>query len=351
MNNNTIIFAAGGTAGHVFPAMCVARELKKRKYNIIFATDKRGLKYLEEFKDSAIVHDVNTKSRYGLYVSLLKNIAISMWTNLKISPKIIIGFGGYPSVPITLAGQILFFKTLIHEQNAIIGKANKLLSKFANKVLLSFEHTRGVENTKKNIYVGLPTRFDNISCKHRKSDEYINILVFGGSQGSSLFANEVIQGICEFASTNKVKVFHQGRKEDIKKISRIYKEKNIEFEVKEFFDNIGELYECSDIVISRSGASTVFEIIEFQKPSILIPYAKSINGDQLENAKFLAQNDAAIMIEEKDISKDEILQALKELSFLENRNKFSCNIKKLRQKDTIKKFADIVEETLYNTKV
>ena len=342
---NLIIIASGGTGGHVFPAVCIANELSARGYKIVFATDKRGIKYLGKYADGAIIQNISTSSRLRLYFSLVYNIVKYFCKIVHLKPKIVIGFGGYPSVPFVLIAQIMRIKTAIHEQNAVIGKANALLSRHATIIATSFPNTRGLSSSAKLKYVGNPTRFEKLyDISSRPENQIFTILIFGGSQGAKVFSEVVVDAICEFAKTKTVKVFHQGRKQDIEKIEQAYKKAGIESLVQEFFDNIDEIYQQSDLVISRSGASSVFEIIGFQKPAILIPYGNSINGDQLENAKFLEKNKACIVIQEKDLTKTKLAEAL--LCINEKMPEISKKLKLLRIREPVKKFADYIEKTI-----
>ncbi len=350
MKNKKIIIAAGGTGGHVFPAVCLAKELEKKNYSIIFATDKRGLKYLGNFQNNAIIQKIDTSSRLKLYFSLIVNIILSMFHMRSkrgeakhLKPKLVIGFGGYPSVPFGLAAQLLKTKTIIHEQNAVIGKANKLLSKMASLVITSFPKTKGIMESNKVIHLGNPTRFENQYQNLTHSENSIlTILIFGGSQGARVFSNEVVQAICNLSKTIKLRVFHQGRCEDIDTIKSQYNAFGIENTVSDFFNNMDELYKNSDIVISRSGASSIFEIIGFAKPAILIPYTKSINGDQLANAKYLKSHNAAIVINENSDLKLELSMAfsiiLKEKALIQD------NLKKLHVPNITKKFIEVIEK-------
>ena len=343
---NLIIIASGGTGGHVFPAVCLANELSARGYKIVFATDKRGIKYLGEYADGAIIQNISISSRLRLYCSLVCNIVKYFCKIVHLKPKMVIGFGGYPSVPFVLIAQILGIKTAIHEQNAVIGKANALLSRHATIIATSFPNTRGLSSSAKVKYVGNPTRFEKLYDSFKKpEDDVFTILIFGGSQGAKVFSEVVVDAICEFAKTKTVKVFHQGRKQDIDKIEQAYKKAGIDSRlVQEFFNNIDEIYQQSDLVISRSGASSVFEIIGFQKPAILIPYGNSINGDQIENAKFLENNKACIVIQEKDLTKTKLAEAL--LCINEKMPEISKNLKLLRIREPVKKFADYIEKTI-----
>ena len=306
-----IVIAAGGTGGHVFPALCLAKSLSNKDYKVEFIVDKRGKKYLDNTENSNIkitVQNINNKSRIALYISVIKNIILNIFKFIFNRPRYIIGFGGYPSFAPVIAGQILGIKNAIHEQNAVIGKANKVLSKFTNNIFTSFENVIGIKYSNKVIYTGNPTRYDSI---YNTIEEYspdnkdvFTILIFGGSQGTAIFSDIVTDTICKLSNQYKITVYQQARQEDINKINRAYSECNIDYYVSSFFDNINELYMIADLVISRSGASSVFEIIGFKKASILIPYSKSINGDQMANATYLGQKKAAIVISDTIITVD-----------------------------------------------
>ena len=306
-----VVIAAGGTGGHVFPALCLAHALSNKNYKVEFIVDKRGYKYLKNINDNNIsikIQNINNKSRIILYFSVFKNLILNIFKFIFNRPLYIIGFGGYPSFAPVFAGQILRIKNAIHEQNAVIGNANKVLSKLTNNIFISFENTVGIKQNNKIIYTGNPTRYDNLydSIQQYKinNDEVFTILIFGGSQGAAIFADTVTNTICKLSNKYKIKVYQQSRQEDIDKIKNLYSQYSIEYYVESFFNNINELYTIADLVISRSGASSIFEIIGFKKPSILIPYSKSINGDQIANATYLNQKEAAIVLSDTIITVD-----------------------------------------------
>lgn len=342
---NLIIIAAGGTGGHVFPAVCLANELERRGYKILFATDKRGMKYLGKYANNAVIQNIATASRLKLYFSLAINVFRYFFKIISLKPKLVIGFGGYPSVTFVLLAQILGIKTVIHEQNAVIGKANSLLSQKAIMIATSFPKTVGIALNAKTKCVGNPTRFENLydATKTPKND-MLTILIFGGSQGAKIFSGVVVEAVCELAKIKGIKIFHQGRKQDIEKIKQLYSDAGIDSVVQDFFDNIDELYQQSDLVISRSGASSIFEIIGFQKPAILIPYGNSINGDQLENAKFLENHQACAVIREEDLDKTMLLNTLNDMQF--QLSEIAKNLSSLRIQNPVKKFADYIEEKI-----
>ncbi|MDR3031224.1 MAG: undecaprenyldiphospho-muramoylpentapeptide beta-N-acetylglucosaminyltransferase [Holosporales bacterium] len=345
-----IIIAAGGTGGHVFPAVCVASELKKNNIAILFATDKRGAKYLGSFEKEAIIQNINTSSRLKLYFSLLINIVYAIFYLLKSKCDCVIGFGGYPSVPYVLAAQILRKKTLIHEQNAVIGKANKLLSLFASKIITSFENTKNLAKSQKVKNIGMPTRFENeYDSEENLKNKKFTILTFAGSQGARIFSKLITDALLSLEKD--IVAYSQVLPEDKDFVECQYRKAQIEYKVSDFFHNIGDLYKQADLVISRSGASSVFEIIGFGKPSILIPYKKSINGDQEENAKFLLKRNAAFVIDEAEISSQKLKKIILEVINNPNQiNSMKENLKKLYIPNITKKLSDEII-SLINSKL
>ncbi|MBQ7524532.1 MAG: undecaprenyldiphospho-muramoylpentapeptide beta-N-acetylglucosaminyltransferase [Alphaproteobacteria bacterium] len=351
MLSDRVIIAAGGTGGHAFPAVCLARELEARGYGVLFATDVRGTKYLGKYQSSAVIQKVCTSSRIKLYISLLCGIASALPALRKMKPRAVVGFGGYPSVPFVLAAQLLGIKTFIHEQNAVIGKANKLLSKLATRICISFPGTRGISDCSKAVCIGNPTRFDaQYGHIEPPQNDVPVVLVFAGSQGARVFSEEVTGALCDVVNTLKIRVFHQGRADDVEKIRQAYAKHNVNATVAPFFENIGELYSQADLVISRSGASSIFEIMGFRKPSVLIPFAKSINGDQLENAQFLEKQEAATLVSEAELSQRKLSDIVKDLLLSENKRlAMSEKLEQIRvsyEIDPAKKFADVITETI-----
>ncbi|MDR0640400.1 MAG: UDP-N-acetylglucosamine--N-acetylmuramyl-(pentapeptide) pyrophosphoryl-undecaprenol N-acetylglucosamine transferase [Holosporales bacterium] len=309
-----ILIAAGGTGGHVFPALCVANSLRDMGHHVICATDSRGNAYLSGFTGIKIIQNISYSTRTILYISLLINTIKCIGKLLLNRPDCVVGFGGYPSIPFVLAAQLLFIRTVIHEQNAVIGKANKILSFAADRMITSFPDVMPSSCDRKTVLIGNPTRFEKEYDAARPSGtDSFTILIFGGSQGARLFAGVVSDAICKLAANMKLKIYHQVRTEDIDALRRKYKASGVDYVVSPFFENIGELYKLSVLGISRSGASSIFEIIGFRIPAILIPYKKSINGDQLANARFLERHDAAVVIDEDDLTAEMLVNAIEQL--------------------------------------
>jgi UDP-N-acetylglucosamine--N-acetylmuramyl-(pentapeptide) pyrophosphoryl-undecaprenol N-acetylglucosamine transferase len=292
-----VAIVAGGTGGHVFPALAVARSLLPDCLSL-FVTDQRGAPYLDSWDGEIVVHRYWHNPRFCLYCSLVYNFfkCFSLYRKIK-QIDYIIGFGGYPSLPFLLFSRLLGKKIAIHEQNSVVGKANKLLSMIARDVFVSFRNTKGLEHVQ-SILTGNPTRFEQLykNVKYECPSDAMKVLVIGGSQGSKIFSIDVLDVIC---STKKITfVYHQARKEDIRRVKEKYTQHSIECEVKDFFADINTILCNVDLVISRAGASSLFETIGFKRPSILIPFKKSINGDQEHNAEVMRKAGCAIVIDE-----------------------------------------------------
>lgn len=306
-----VIVAAGGTGGHVFPAECIANQLVQAGYDVEFITDQRGLKFIKCSTFKITEQKIYNTSKPKLVYGILKNLCINIYKFIKSRPVCVIGFGGYPSFAPVIAAQILGIRTAIHEQNAVIGRANAVLAFNAKAILTAFRSTMGLYRliSQKVKYVGNPTRFDSIYINAKRPNNSIfTLLVFGGSQGAKLFADTIAPAICKIGN---VRVFHQARSADIEKICDMYKKAGINATVSLFFNNMAELYQQADLVISRAGASTVFEIIGFRIPAILIPFSRSVNGDQLANAKALGHG--AIVLDENELNIDKVADIIVEL--------------------------------------
>ncbi|MDR1289116.1 MAG: undecaprenyldiphospho-muramoylpentapeptide beta-N-acetylglucosaminyltransferase [Holosporales bacterium] len=354
---NRIAIVAGGTGGHVFPALCVAEHLILEGNDVIFVTDLRGNRYLESFRGGKkIVQNIDTSTRIRLYGSLFLYTIRSIISMLLSRVDCVVGFGGYPSIPFVLAAQILRIKTIIHEQNATLGKANRVLSVVARKVLTSFPDTKNLNKAsdKKNITTGNPTRFDKEICKtssrEKKYSDVFTILIIGGSQGARIFSGSVADTICDISEKYKLRVIAQCRPDDVKILEEKYEAAGIEHKISPFFEDIGELYDEADLVISRAGASSIFEIIHFQKPAILIPFPYSINGDQMANAQFLGDRGAAIVIEEDYIDRQNLAKHLEHIiNDPAVRGKMSQKLGLLRTPEPTKKIAEIIIAPLPNS--
>ena len=332
---NFYVLVAGGSGGHVNPALALHEELREfENTKTIFFTDKRGKSYLNGIEKTDI-HIIKSSSPFKsginhkiffIFYNLIGFVQ-SIFKLIKLRPKIIISFGGYTSIPTCLAAYILKIPVIIHEQNSIMGRANRLLSYFACSILTSFDNTKQLNkkhNEKVNI-VGLPVRKNvkNLRSKYipNRNKKNFNILVIGGSQGATLFNDLIPEIIVTFPAHLKKKVFiHQNCLAGYERILQSkYEQIGIEYEIQSYFENIGSLISSSDLIISRAGASMIFEICTIGRASILIPMAHALDSDQLYNAKYLAQQNACILYDEKNINKLEFSTKLQELILDKNK--------------------------------
>jgi UDP-N-acetylglucosamine--N-acetylmuramyl-(pentapeptide) pyrophosphoryl-undecaprenol N-acetylglucosamine transferase len=323
-----VFLVGGGTGGHLFPAISIAEELTSRGVKAFLITDTRCKKYLP--KNLAFPTSILTIGSIGkgfirrLWTTITIGVAIisSIVLIYKEKPDLVIGFGGYPTFPTLKAAQIMGVKIVLHEQNCFLGKVNKLFSKEAVMVALNFMQTLNVDSDIKDkiVIVGNPVRKEIQSetfFKRYKKTTFV-ILVIGGSQGAQIF-DELIPDAMMLLyemSNIPIKVIQQAAKKNHQNIGTKYSYMGIEHELRDFFTDMPAKYHEADLVICRSGASTIAELIHVGQPSILIPLPSSASDHQFYNARALVQEGAAWCFLQRDLTAD--LLATKILSFLEN---------------------------------
>ncbi len=343
MKNNKIIISGGGTGGHIFPGIAIANHLKKTNpsYQILFvgAYGNMEMNKIPEagYKIKGLwISGFNRKSWYKNFFLPLK-IFLSMFQALfiwfKFRPDIMIGTGGYASLPILIVGSIFNTKIIIQEQNYLPGVSNKILSRLATIISVSYENMEAFFPENKIILTGNPVRKSLINSKIEsiKNDRFnscdrngFSILVLGGSLGSEKI-NEVISKNIFFFKKNKISLIWQCGKNYFK-IYKSFESKNIK--IYPFLEKIENFYHKSDIVISRAGALTISELCVVGKPSILIPSPNVSENHQYHNAKYLFDRKATILVEEKNLN-NELFPYLKKLLISkEMRKKLSNAISK-----------------------
>jgi UDP-N-acetylglucosamine--N-acetylmuramyl-(pentapeptide) pyrophosphoryl-undecaprenol N-acetylglucosamine transferase len=289
MSKKMIAIAAGGTAGHVFPAKALAKILGTTN-DIIFFTDERGAKYLDKdikkLKIKNIVGNIIKRgiALFQLGIATLKCIYLLKTRGVKLA----IGFGGLTSFPLLFAAKILKIPIIIHEQNTVIGKANKFFVRDAELVAVSYNETIGLEKQDKVVYTGNPIRQEVFEVKRRRSriTKEIQILVIGGSQGSSIFDEVIPNAITNLPTEiqENITIYQQAR--DIDAVKKIYESSSVsKVNIETFFRDVPQLMADSDLIIARGGASTLSEIEHIGVPAIIIPMANSADNHQLYNAR------------------------------------------------------------------
>lgn len=360
-----ILIAAGGTGGHIFPAMSLAAGIKNTKpeSEIIFCIDKRidakllynaGYKYYL-LEAPRMPYRFSVKWVWFLIMLCFSLLKSAKMLNL-INPDIVVGFGAYISGPLLMQAKRQKRKVIIHEQNVVMGRANRILSKTADKIAVSFDNPQ-YENKSRIVLTGNPVRNELMqdlrSLDKKTAIELlglepgrVTILVTGGSLGSGIINSVFLQALKDLPDTvlNSLQIIHLTGKDKFDSVQSIYKGIRIKVKLYPFFERIGLIYKGADFAITRAGAGTIAELCLFSLPAILIPYIGA-GAHQLDNARFLNERGAGLLIEEKQLTADILKKYI--LSLLNDRNKLgsmSKQLKSLARIDAAEKLADAVFE-------
>lgn len=326
---NQIVLASGGTGGHIFPARALAEELTARGFEVTLMTDMRGEKYDELFPGVTILQVKSGSPSIGGFIGKVKAVGALIAGFLqsrkilrRISPLAVVGFGGYPSMPPTAAAASLGIPLVLHEQNAVLGRVNKLLAGYAKVIATSFDNTESADNETANkmIYTGNPVRRAILPLfgkgyKSPVTNGPINLLVLGGSQGATILSEVVPVALSALPNDLKtrLRVTQQCRAEDIEKVRAIYQESEVEANLACFFDNVAELLEACHLAITRSGASTLSELTVAGRPSLLVPYKHAMDDHQRKNGENAVARGAARLILQDDFTVEEVIRQLTDL--------------------------------------
>lgn len=350
----SIILAAGGTGGHLFPAIALAEELAKNEINTHLITDLRCKKYLPEILPAKLhIIDIHLKmsSLFNKVRSCFKLItacAGSLWLVSKIKPDIVVGFGGYPSFPILFASIILRIPIAIHEQNCFIGKTNRFFAKYAKIIALSYNETINANSYDKSkiLVTGNMVRssISNLPSKYDPYSTAFNIFVFGGSQGANIFCTLMPATLKELIKLNpktEIGIIQQASQAQQYKLAEEYSNMGVKFELQEFFHNIEEIYAKTQLIISRSGSSTVFEAMTAGVPAIFIPLPFAMEDHQFFNAKSLSDKAASWYYRQEDVIPTLLAQKLYQLiTDRELLFRASKNLSKLQIKNAASNLSD-----------
>ena len=329
MGARSVILAAGGTGGHLFPAFALAQELGRRAIPVDLMTDMRGDRYGSDFPARAIYRvpsaTISGKSIFGAGRTAFL-LARGVWASYRLMgtlrPSAVVGFGGYPAFPPILAATLRGIPTVLHEQNAVLGRANRMLLSRVTAIATSFERVKHLEGTAraKMRFTGNPVR-DQVtdwatqSYRPPAADGPFSLLVFGGSQGARFFSEAVPPALALLPPETRRQLFvvQQCRAEDLTQAESAYQASGIRAHLATFFPNLPEEMAKAHLVIGRAGASTVAELAVMGRPSILVPLPHAIDNDQLQNAQRLAESGGAWCIEQKELSPESLSGAIQRL--------------------------------------
>jgi UDP-N-acetylglucosamine--N-acetylmuramyl-(pentapeptide) pyrophosphoryl-undecaprenol N-acetylglucosamine transferase len=316
-DDRPVLLAAGGTGGHLFPAEALARVLAARGVPVELMTDTRALAYAGTFPARAIhavpsatpsSRSVVTKARAGLQLGVGTLKAYRLLGNIR--PSVVVGFGGYPTVPPLLAAAWRRLPVLLHEQNAVMGRANRFLAGRATRIATGFPQLgkAGPAITGKATHTGNPIRPAVLQAARTPyppvTDGTLRLLVTGGSQGARVMADVVPPALVSLPAALRARlhVVQQARGEDETRVRGAYEGAGIPAEVAPFFPNLPEQIAAAHLVIGRSGASTVSELAIIGRPAILVPLPGALDQDQAANAAVLGDVGAAAVVLQKDFT-------------------------------------------------
>lgn len=321
-----IVLAAGGTGGHVFPAESVALVLARKGYKVVFVTDKAGRRF-DRLPSTVQVMVLPMHRRGNSIVGMIKfgwGILRSLYHVYRgfkrMKPAVVVGFGGYPSFPAVAVAQGINIPSVIHEQNAVLGQVNRILSKKAKCLALSFEHTERVDTTAMVKVVGTPVRdafyaFRETKYAKLNPEDPMHILVTGGSQGARVFSTIVPKAIAGLSEDvrQRMTVLHQCPKDDVESLKKTYEELNINAEVVGFIENMAEEICKAHLVIARSGASTLAELAVVGRPAILVPFPGAKDDHQWVNAKHIQAADAGWCVRQAEFTEAYLTEKIESL--------------------------------------
>lgn len=310
-----VLLAAGGTGGHLFPAQSLAEALAKRGVPVELVTDDRALRYGASFPAREI-HTVPSATPTGggafrraiAALSLARGTYVSLSLLRKTRPRAVVGFGGYPTVPPLLAASILRVPTVIHEANAVMGRANRMLASRVDRIATGFPLTKaGPATLAKTEVTGNPIRPAVVAVASqppRGPDGRLHVLVTGGSQGARVFADIVPPAIALLPAEERARVclVQQARDEDLARSKAAYDALGFAAELAPFFADLPQRIASADLIVARAGASTVSEIAAIGRAAILVPYPHALDADQASNAAELARTGAVDVVPQPDFT-------------------------------------------------
>lgn len=358
MSEKTILLSAGGTGGHLFPAEALAHELTARGWTVHLATDKRAERFAGAFAPER-VHQIDSATIGSRNPIAMLRALRTIWRGARqatvlinrIKPSAVIGFGGYPTVPPLWAATRRGVPTIVHEQNAVMGRANRMLAARVTAIAGGFLPPGEGRHAAKTVRTGNPIRPAVIEASRLghvlpTDNDPFRLLIFGGSQGAQFFSQVMPAALAELAADQRRRlvVTQQARAGDEDALRRAYEEMSLEFEVAPFFADLPQRMAAAHLVISRSGASTVSEIAAIGRSAILVPYPHALDHDQAANAKALEAAGGAEVYQQAELGAERIADLLS--GFMNDPDRLQRMAKAARsvgQPDAARLLADLTE--------
>ena len=353
-----LVIAAGGTGGHMFPAQALAEVMLARGWRVKLSTDARGARYTGAFPDAVEIEQIAsaTFARGGLLAKAMVPFRIAGGTlsaafrMLRDRPDAVIGFGGYPSIPALGAAWLLRLPRMIHEQNGVLGRVNEIFATRVDRVACGTWPTtlpEGVEG----VHVGNPVRgsvLERAGAGYIAPGDYpMDLLIMGGSQGARILSDVIPPAIAALPMDmlRNIRVSHQARGEDGTRVAEYYAENGINADVQPFFHDVPRRMSEAQLVISRSGASSIADLTVIGRPAILIPFAAAAGDHQVANAKGMVEAEAAVLIREDAATPEKLTQFI-HMILLDGpaATKMSISALKLGKPEAAETLADMISD-------
>ncbi len=322
MSNRTILIMAGGTGGHIYPGLAVADALRAQGWNVVWLGAPNSMEAELAPKHGYPVAWVNFSGVRGkgllrllvLPFTLLRALGQSAAAIFRHRPDVVLGMGGYITMPGGLMAAILRRPLVIHEQNSIAGMSNKVLAVFATRVLSGFPGVLA-----KTLWCGNPVRAD-IAALNEPQARYagrsgkLNVLVVGGSLGAQALNEALPKAFALLPESARPNILHQTGKKHFEAVQQLYAQAGVSADIRPFLEDMAQQYASADVVICRAGALTIAELAAAGVASVLIPFPFAVDDHQTHNARFLSEKNAAVLLPQKEMSAEKLVQLLRDFN-------------------------------------
>jgi UDP-N-acetylglucosamine--N-acetylmuramyl-(pentapeptide) pyrophosphoryl-undecaprenol N-acetylglucosamine transferase len=360
MSAKTFILSAGGSGGHLYPAQALAAELSRRGAKIVVMTDARGTHYPNFFPDAAIetvpAAAFSDRSLFRLISApfeIIAGIVTALAKLSRIKPAAVVGFGGYPSVPVMIAACLARFPTAIVAPDAVVGRANRLVANYVNVIAGGLPLKRFLpRDMSKVVYTGTPVRPDVVAqsgavFETPAPNGPLRLLVFGGSQGARALSEIVPAGIALLPEnlSSRLEIVQQCRPEDLDLVRSAYDKIGLKAELAPFFKDLPTRMAHAHLVIGRSGAGTVSELMVIGRPAILVPLPHALDDNQTPNADVFAEAGGGWRVSQSELTPQRLADMLNTaLSNPDDLSRRAVAARTLAKPDAAQRLADVVEK-------
>lgn len=348
MAQKTFLLMAGGTGGHIFPALAVAEVLREQGHRVVWLGSEGAMEtrivpqYGIELETIAVkaVRGKGLWRKLGLPLMLYRSINAACRVLQKHQVDAVIGFGGFVSFPGGAAAKRLGVPLVIHEQNAVAGLSNKMLARWADSVLYAFPKTFAHADG----LVGNPVRADiealpAPASRFQGREGHLKLLVTGGSLGAEVFNRLLPQALALLPAEQRPQVYHQSGRGKLDDLQQLYAQNGIDAECTEFIDNMAEAYAQADVVLCRAGALTIAELTTAGLGALLVPYPHAVDDHQTANARFMAADEAALLLPQTQLTAESLASVLSGLN-RETCLKWAENARRIARKGSAQAVAE-----------